>query len=92
MVDCVTSFAGTEIKFDEWNIDYAYSGTQKCLAAPPGLSPVAISENALNYIRNRKSPPSSWYLDLSAIASYWGKEHVAHQTTCLLYTSPSPRD
>ena len=81
MVDCVTSFAGTEIKFDEWNIDYAYSGTQKCLAAPPGLSPVAISENALNYIRNRKSPPSSWYLDLSAISSYWGKEHVAHQTT-----------
>ena len=81
MVDCVTSLAGTEIKFDEWNIDYAYSGTQKCLAAPPGLSPVAISEEGLNYIKNRKSPPSSWYLDLSGISNYWGKEHIAHQTT-----------
>ena len=81
MVDCVTSLAGIEIKFDEWNIDYAYSGTQKCLAAPPGLSPVAISEKALDYIRNREEAPSSWYLDLLGISEYWGKDHIAHQTT-----------
>ena len=81
MVDCVTSLGGTEIKFDDWNIDYAYSGTQKCLAAPPGLSPVSISKSAIEYIKSRKKQPSSWYLDLVALSDYWGKEHIAHQTT-----------
>ena len=54
MVDCVTSLGGTEIRFDDWNIDYVYSGTQKCLAAPPGLSPASISDSAINYIKKRK--------------------------------------
>ena len=81
MVDCVTSLGGTEIRFDEWNLDYAYSGTQKCLASPPGLSPVAISDRALEFIKNRQSQPTSWYLDLACIADYWGKDHIAHQTT-----------
>ena len=81
MVDCVTSLGGTEIMFDEWNIDYAYSGTQKCLAAPPGLSPVSISKSAIEYIESRKKLPSSWYLDLLGISKYWGNEHIAHQTT-----------
>ena len=54
MIDCVTSLGGTEIKFDEWNVDYAYSGTQKCLAAPPGLSPVSISKSAIEYIKSKK--------------------------------------
>ena len=80
MTDVVTSLAGCELMFDEWDLDYAYSGSQKCLAAPPGISPVAISERALDYIRNRPTPPSSWYLDLSLIADYWGKDHVAHHT------------
>ncbi len=81
MVDCVTSLGGTEIKFDDWNIDYAYSGTQKCLAAPPGLSPVSVSKSAIEYIEARKKLPSSWYLDLLVISKYWGKQHIAHQTT-----------
>tara|TARA_B100000941_G_C28507232_1_gene558109 strand:- start:890 stop:2065 length:1176 start_codon:yes stop_codon:yes gene_type:complete len=81
MVDCVTSLGGTEIRFDDWNIDFAYSGTQKCLAAPPGLSPVSVSESALEYIKSRKKLPSSWYLDLVGISEYWGKDHIAHQTT-----------
>ena len=55
--------------------------TQKCLAAPPGLSPVSISESAIEYIKSRKKQPSSWYLDLVALSDYWGKEHIAHQTT-----------
>ena len=56
MIDCVTSIAGTEILFDEWNVDFAYSGSQKCLASPPGLSPCAMSENAYQYIKNRNLP------------------------------------
>ena len=80
MTDVVTSLAGCELEFDAWELDYAYSGSQKCLAAPPGISPVALSERALEYIRDRSVLPTSWYLDLSLIADYWGKDHVAHHT------------
>ena len=80
MVDCVTSLAGSELRFDDWDIDYAYSGSQKCLASPPGLSPIAISNRALSIIEKRKTLPSSWYLDLSLIADYWGPNHKAHHT------------
>ena len=80
MTDVVTSLAGCELKFDEWELDFAYSGSQKCLAAPPGISPVAISDRALEYIRNRPKPPTSWYLDLSLIADYWGPDHIPHHT------------
>ena len=53
MADCVTSLGGVELDFDGWGIDYAYSCTQKCLGAPPGMSPVAVSERALERIRRR---------------------------------------
>ena len=80
MTDAVTSLAGCEFDFDGWNLDFAYSGSQKCLAAPPGISPVAMSERALDYVRARKTLPSSWYLDLSLIADYWGPERKHHHT------------
>ncbi len=80
MTDTVTSLAGCEVDFDGWDLDFAYSGSQKCLAAPPGISPVAISERALDHIRARETLPSSWYLDLSLIADYWGPEHKHHHT------------
>jgi len=44
IVDAVTSLAGVPLKVDEWGIDAIYSGTQKCLSCPPGLSPVSISD------------------------------------------------
>jgi alanine-glyoxylate transaminase/serine-glyoxylate transaminase/serine-pyruvate transaminase len=81
MVDMVTSLAGAEVRFDDWGIDYAYSGPQKCLAGPPGLSPVAVSDIALEYVRNRSTKPSSWYLDIDLIAQYWGPDHVHHHTS-----------
>ena len=81
MTDVVTSLAGTPVKFDEWEIDYAYGGSQKCFAAPPGISPVAISYRGLEHIRKRKTLPSSWYLDLALIADYWGPDHVHHHTS-----------
>jgi len=83
MIDCVTSIAGTEILFDDWNIDFAYSGSQKCLASPPGLSPCAMSEKAYQYIKNRKTKPSSWYLDLSLVNDYWGNEHIPQYTVAV---------
>lgn len=81
MTDVVTSLAGTPVEFDAWEIDYAYGGSQKCFAAPPGISPVAISDRALEHIRNRKTLPSSWYLDLALIADYWGPDHIHHHTS-----------
>ena len=83
MVDCVTSLAGTELLFDSWGIDFAYSGSQKCLASPPGLSPCALSNRAYEYIRNRTKKPSSWYLDLSLINDYWGKDHIPQYTVAV---------
>ena len=81
MTDCVTSLGGCPVEFDSWDIDFAYSGSQKCLAAPPGIAPVALSERAYEYIKNRKNLPTSWYLDLKLIADYWSSSHAAHHTS-----------
>ena len=80
MVDAVTTFSGRNIEIDNWNIDYSYSASQKCLGAPPGLSPAVVSDRALETIRNRKTKPVSWYLDLELLCKYWGEERVYHHT------------
>ena len=80
MVDAVTSLGGSDFAFDETGIDYAYSCSQKCLGAPPGICPVAIGPRALEVIDSRTTKPPSWYLDLGLIANYWGPEHVYHHT------------
>jgi len=80
MVDTVTTLGGNEVAVDRWGIDYAYSASQKCLGAPPGVAPVAFSDKSLNSIRDRGTKPSSWYLDLSLLSKYWGEERVYHHT------------
>ncbi len=80
LVDTVTSLGGCELKVDDWGIDLCYSGTQKCLSVPPGLSPVTLSDKALGVLRNRGTEVQSWYLDLNMIARYWGEERVYHHT------------
>lgn len=67
LVDCVTSLGGIPVLIDEWNIDIAYSGTQKCLGVPPGLSPMTVSERAMERVL---ATPQSWYLDLNMIKDY----------------------
>ena len=81
MVDAVTSLGGNEVSFDDWRADYCYSASQKCVGSPPGLSPVAVSRRALDYIRSRETPPASWYLDLSLNADYWYPPRVYHHTS-----------
>ena len=71
MVDAVTSLGGSEVAVDRWGIDYCYSASQKCLACPPGLSPVALGPRAHETVKNRRRKPTSWYLDLALIANYW---------------------
>ena len=80
LVDAVTSLGGVPVDIDERGVDVAYSGTQKCLSVPPGLSPVTLSDRALERVRTRKTKVQSWYLDLSMIGSYWGTERVYHHT------------
>lgn len=81
LVDCVTSLGGMPVTMDEWRADALYSGTQKCLSCPPGLSPVSFSESALEKIKARKSKVPNWYLDLTMIMNYWeGNTRAYHHT------------
>lgn len=80
LVDAVTSLGGTDVRVDDWGIDAVYSGTQKCLSAPPGLSPVSFSDRAVEVIDGRKTKPQSWYLDAGMLRSYWGEERAYHHT------------
>ncbi len=73
IVDAVTSLGGTELRVDEWEIDAIYSGTQKCLSAMPGISPISFSERAIKKLSTRKTPVSSWFLDLNLVMGYWGE-------------------
>ncbi len=72
IMDAVTSLGGTPVLIDEWGIDAVYSGTQKCLSAPPGLSPISFSERAAEVVRKRKHKVQSWFLDLNLVMGYWG--------------------
>ena len=80
LVDAVTSLGGCPVQVDAWGIDAIYSGTQKCLSCPPGLSPVSLSARALERARSRKTKVQSWYLDVNLLSSYWGQERVYHHT------------
>jgi alanine-glyoxylate transaminase/serine-glyoxylate transaminase/serine-pyruvate transaminase len=71
LVDAVTSLGGHEVAVDDWGIDICYSGTQKCLSCPPGLAPFSASKKAVDTLQNRSQKVSSWYLDLSLLATYW---------------------
>lgn len=84
IVDCVTSLAGVEVDLDAWGADAAYSGTQKCLSCVPGLSPVSFSSKAVEVIQNRKTPVTSWFLDLNLVMGYWGEG----QTRAYHHTAP----
>jgi alanine-glyoxylate transaminase/serine-glyoxylate transaminase/serine-pyruvate transaminase len=74
VVDCVTSLGGIAVDVAGWDADVVYSGTQKCLSAPPGLSPIALSQRAQAAIRGRKEKVRNWLLDFNLLMSYWGGE------------------
>ena len=80
LVDAVTALGGVPVEVDKWHIDAIYSGTQKCLSCPPGLAPVSFSPRAMDVILARKTKVQSWYLDVTMLAKYWGKERVYHHT------------
>ena len=80
VLDCVTSLGGLPVSLDAWGIDAAYSGTQKCLSCPPGLSPASFSARAVEHVRARKTPVQSWFLDVGLLAGYFGGPRAYHHT------------
>lgn len=81
VVDAVTSYCGVDLRVDDWGIDALYSGSQKCLSAPPGLSPVTFSQAAIDVLDNRKTKVQSWFLDLTMVKNYWqGAKRAYHHT------------
>jgi len=89
LVDAVTSLGGQELAVDDWSIDICYSGSQKCIGCPPGLSPITVNQTALDTLQTRTSKVQSYYLDLSLLAKYWlpNGNRVYHHTApvCLFY-------
>ena len=81
IVDAVTSLVGVPLLVDAWGIDAIYSGSQKCLGCPPGLSPASFSSRALNKVRARKSKSNSWFMDLSLVLGYWNAANRTYHHT-----------
>jgi alanine-glyoxylate transaminase/serine-glyoxylate transaminase/serine-pyruvate transaminase len=72
IVDTVTSLAGIPVLVDEWGVDAVYSGSQKCLSCTPGLSPITFSDRVVEYVKSRKTPVQSWFMDITLLLGYWG--------------------
>lgn len=81
IADTVTSLAGIPVKVDEWELDVVYSGSQKCLSCPPGLSPITFNDRAIDAIKKRKTKVQSWFMDVGLVLSYWsGARRTYHHT------------
>jgi alanine-glyoxylate transaminase / serine-glyoxylate transaminase / serine-pyruvate transaminase len=80
VVDAVASLAAVPLHVDKQRIDICFSGSQKAISAPPGMSPITVSARAEEVFRLRKSKVQSWYFDLSTAMNYWGKDRLYHHT------------
>jgi alanine-glyoxylate transaminase/serine-glyoxylate transaminase/serine-pyruvate transaminase len=80
LVDTVTSLGGVPIFLDEWQVDLAYSCSQKGLSCAPGISPFTMSPRAVAKLERRRQPVANWYLDAALLRKYWGPERVYHHT------------
>lgn len=80
VLDTVTSLGGAPVEIDRWEVDVAYSGTQKCLSCPPGLSPLTVGPRAREVLQQRTTTVANWYLDLTMVEKYWGSARTYHHT------------
>ena len=80
VVDAVASLAAVPLHIDRQRVDICFSGTQKAISAPPGMSPITVSPRAEEAFRTRKTKVSSWYFDLTTAMNYWGKDRLSHHT------------
>ena len=86
IVDAVTSLGGHDMRVDDWGIDVCYSGTQKCLGAPPGLAPITLNESAMEVVKSRETQVQSFYFNLQDLESYWGQSRSYHHTAPISMT------
>lgn len=85
MADCVTTLGGTELDIAGWGVDFAYSCTQKCVGAPPGMSPISVSEAGIERFAAR-STPASFSFDLELLRAYWlDRPAKYHHTAPILH-------
>jgi len=80
VLDTVASLGGVPVDVDGWDVDICYSGSQKCLSAPPGLAPITVSPRAWAVLEKRETPVANWYLDMKGIWRYWGDSPAYHHT------------
>ncbi len=80
LLDTVTSLGGLPIFLDGWHVDVAYSGSQKCLSCPPGISLLTMNRRALDKLKRRRTRVANWYLDMDLLSKYWGSERTYHHT------------
>ncbi|HHW13746.1 MAG TPA: alanine--glyoxylate aminotransferase family protein, partial [Firmicutes bacterium] len=83
VVDCVSSLGGMDFRMDEWQVDLAVAGSQKCLMLPPGLALVAVSEKGWKAVEATKS--SRFYLDLVAYRDQLRKGTTPYTPAVSLY-------
>ena len=80
VVDAVATLCGTPLNVDRQRIDLCFSGTQKAVSAPPGMSPITVGPRMEEVLRARKTPVQSWYFDLTTTMNFWGKDRTYHHT------------
>ena len=80
IVDAVTSLGGHDMRMDDWDLDVCYSGSQKCLGAPPGLAPISFGPRAMEILNNRKTKVESFYFSLQELEGYWSSRRAYHHT------------
>jgi alanine-glyoxylate transaminase / serine-glyoxylate transaminase / serine-pyruvate transaminase len=80
VVDSVATLCGTPLNVDRQRIDLCFSGTQKAISAPPGMSPITVGPRMEEVLRARKTPVQSWYFDLTTTMNFWGKDRTYHHT------------
>ncbi len=79
LADAVTSLGGLSVDIDRAGVDVCYSATQKCMGAPPGLSPISVSERAWKTVESR-THPVSWFFDWKLLNAYFESPHTYHHT------------
>jgi len=80
-VDAVSSMAGTEIRVDDWDVDYVVASSQKCFALPPGLAVASVSEKAMR--RSAEVEDKGYYFDFLQYKKYWDKAKQPSITAAL---------
>ena len=81
MVDAVTTLGMLPFSMRRTRADYAFTGSQKCLCAPPGLAPFALSRRGRALLQGGRA----WYVDFERVAEHWERGGYHHTTPVLLH-------